>query len=106
MSSEFSQSSHQDLIALIAAIEQWFMPTEPELQEASLFFLMQQSNMSIAENFADSLQQSTACINRLSTAAAETAATNLDQCKQDVITLLSNLSRGAGSLQVVLPNLD
>jgi len=106
MSSEFSQSSHQDLTALIAAIGQWFMPTEPELQEASLFFLMQQSNMSIAENFADSLQQSTACIGRLRTATAEAASTNLDQCKQDVITLLSNLSRGAGSLQVVLPNLD
>lgn len=106
MSSEFSQSSHQDLIALIAAIQHWFMPAEPELQEASLFFLMQQSNMSIAEDFSDSLQQSTACIGRLSKAAAETAAINIDQCKQDVITLLSNLSRGAGSLQVVLPNLD
>lgn len=106
MSSEFSQSSHQDLIALIAAIGQWFMPAEPELQEASLFFLMQQSDVSIAEDFADSLQQSNACIGRMSIAASDKAAANLDQCKQDVITLLSNLTRAAGSLQVDLPNLD
>lgn len=106
MSSEFSQSSHQDLIALIAAIGKWFMPAEPELQEASLFFLMQQSDVSIAEDFADSLQQSTACIGRMSIAASDKAAANLDQCKQDVITLLSNLTRAAGSLQVDLPNLD
>lgn len=106
MSSEFSQSSHQDLIALIAAIGQWFMPAESELQEASLFFLMQQSDVSIAEDFADSLQQSNACIGRMSIAASDKAAANLDQCKQDVITLLSNLTRAAGSLQVDLPNLD
>lgn len=100
-SSEFSQTSRDDLSALLAGIERWFMPAEPELQEASLFFLMQQADSEVADNFSTSLQQSTTCINKITTKSSD-----IDQCKQDTISLLSNLRRAATSLMVELPSLD
>lgn len=100
-SSEFSQTSRDDLAALLAGIKYWFMPAEPELQEASLFFLMQQANPEIADDFSTSLQQSTTCINKMTTKSSD-----INQCKQDTISLLSNLRRAAASLLVELPNLD
>jgi putative iron-regulated protein len=101
ISSEFSQTSNADLLALLAGLEHWFMPVEEESQEASLFFLMQQADPKIAEDFSASLQQSTACISEMTTVPTE-----IDQCKQDIISLLSNLRRAAKSLLVELPSLD
>lgn len=101
ISSEFSQTSNADLLALLAGLEQWFIPVDAELQEASLFFLMQQADSKVAEDFSASLQQSTACIRNMTTVPAE-----IDQCKQDIITLLSNLRNAAKSLLVELPSLD
>ena len=100
-SSEFSKTSNADLLALLAGLERWFMPAEAELQEASLFFLIQQADPEVADNFSTSLQQTTACINKMTTEPS-----NIDQCKQDTITLLSNLRRAAISLSVELPSLD
>lgn len=100
-SSEFSQTSTDDISALLTGISRWFIPQEAELQEASLFFLMQQADSSIAEDFSTSLQQSTTCINTMTTQPSE-----ISQCKQDIITLLSNLRRAAKTLLVELPSLD
>lgn len=100
-SSEFSQSSGQDLIALFNSIERWFMPTETEQQETSLLFLMQQADEQVADDFVQALQQSKTCINKMLTKASD-----IDQCKQDTISLLSNLRRAAKSLKVELPALD
>ena len=101
ISSEFSQSNNADLLALLAGIEQWFMPEDPEQQEASLYFLMQQADPKIAENFLAALQQSKTCINKMTT-----EPTDIDQCKQDTISLLSSLRHAATSLAVDLPSLD
>jgi putative iron-regulated protein len=101
ISSEFSQSSHQDLLVLFNSIERWFMPSDTEQQEASLLFLMQQADNQVAEGFVQALQQSKTCINKMLT-----KATDIDQCKQDTISLLSNLRRAAKSLKVELPALD
>lgn len=100
-SSEFSQTSHDDLLALLAGLEQWFMPAEAEQQEASLFFLMQQADSTVADEFSASLQQTTACIKKMTT-----EPTDIDQCKQDTIHLLSNLRNAATALSVELPSLD
>lgn len=101
ISSEFSQTSSADLIALLTGMEHWFMPAEAELQEASLFFLMQQADPEVATTFATSLQQSKTCINNMATNAS-----TIDQCKQDTISLLSSLRHAAKSLAVELPALD
>lgn len=100
-SSEFSQSSGQDILALLASIERWFLPQETEFQEASLLFLMQQADPTVADEFVQALQQSKTCINKMLT-----KATDIDQCKQDTISLLSSLRRNAKSLMVELPALD
>lgn len=101
ISSEFSKTSKSDLSALLSGIESWFMPAEAEQQEASLHFLMQQSNTLTAEEFASALQQSQACINNMST-----EINDINQCKQETINLLSSLRRAAKSLAVELPDLD
>jgi putative iron-regulated protein len=100
-SSEFSQTSNADLLALLAGLQQWFMPAENELQEASLFFLMQQADPKVADDFSTALQTSTACIEKMTSEPA-----NIDQCKQDTIGLLSSLQDAALSLSVALPRLD
>jgi len=101
ISSEFSQSSQQDLLAVISGLESWFIPTDTEQQEASLLFLMQQANKEQADAFATSLQQTKTCINKMTTDPKD-----IDQCKQDTIQLLSDLRRTATSLKVKLPDLD
>jgi putative iron-regulated protein len=97
-SSKFSQTSNADLLALLVGLQQWFMPMEAELQEASLFFLIQQADPKIADNFSTALQTSTACIKKMTSEPA-----NIDQCKQDTIGLLSSLQDAALSLSVELP---
>lgn len=101
ISSEFSQTSKDDLFALLTGIDNWFMPLETEQQEASLYFLMQQSDSVVAEEFVAALQQSKTCINKMTTEIAD-----INQCKQDTIGLLSSLRRAAKSLSVQLPDLD
>jgi putative iron-regulated protein len=100
-SSEFSQTSNADLLALLAGLQQWFMPMDPELQEASLFFLMQQADPKVADDFSTALQTSTACIEKMTSEPA-----NIEQCKQDTIGILSSLQAAALSLLVELPSLD
>jgi putative iron-regulated protein len=100
-SSEFSQTSNADLLALLAGLQQWFMPIEAELEEASLFFLMQQADTQVADDFSTALQTSTTCIEKMTSEPAD-----IDQCKQDTIALLSSLQSAALSLSVELPNLD
>jgi putative iron-regulated protein len=101
ISSEFSQTSNADLLALLAGLQQWFMPAEAELQEASLFFLIQQADTKIADDFSTALQKSKACIEKMTSEPS-----NIDQCKQDTIGLLSSLKAAAISLSVELPSLD
>ena len=100
-SSEFSQTSRADLLALLAGLEHWFMPKETELQAASLFFLMQQADTTVADEFSAALQKSITCIKKMTTGPL-----NIDQCKQDTIGLLSSLRNAASALLVELPNLD
>jgi putative iron-regulated protein len=100
-SSEFSQTSNADLLALLAGLQQWFMPMEAELQEASLFFLIQQADSKVADNFSTALQTSTACIRKMTLEPAD-----IDQCKQDTISLLSSVQDAAASLLVELPSLN
>jgi putative iron-regulated protein len=100
-SSEFSQTSRADLLALLAGLEHWFMPAETELQAASLFFLMQQADTAVADEFSAALQKSTSCIKKMTTEPAD-----IDQCRQDTIGLLSSLRRAAVTLLVELPDLD
>lgn len=100
-SSQFSQSNHADILAVLSGIEQWFIPQDPEQQEASLYFLIQQADQKIADNFFMALQQSKTCINKMTTEPAD-----IDQCKQDTIGLLSHLRHAAKSLAVNLPSLD
>ena len=100
-SSEFSQTSQADLAALLLGIEQWFVPKDTEQQEASLYFLMQQANDQVAGEFLAGLQKSQSCINKMTTEIS-----TVNQCKQDIIGLLSSLRRAATSLAVTLPDLD
>lgn len=100
-SSEFSNSSSQDLLALIGGLEVWYFPKEEDLQEASLGFLMEQADKDIAAEFIQSLTSTKACIESMTTTPK-----GHDQCKQDTIGLLSNLRRAASSLNVILPTLD
>lgn len=105
-SSEFSQSSHLDLLALLVGIERWFMPLEAELQETSLLFLIQQANQQVADDFAQSLQQSKACFTEMSEEATYNDPAAIEQCKQDTIQLLSHLRLAAKVLEVKIPALD
>jgi putative iron-regulated protein len=100
-SSEFSQTSRADLLALLAGLERWFMPVETELQAASLFFLMQQADTTVADEFSAALQKNITCIKKMTTEPL-----NIDQCKQDTIGLLSSLRSAASALLVELPSLD
>jgi putative iron-regulated protein len=100
-SSEFSQTSNADLLALLLGLQQWFMPMAAELQEASLFFLIQQADPKVADNFSTALQTSTACIEKMTPEPAD-----IDRCKQDTIRLLSRVRDAAVSLSVELPSLN
>jgi putative iron-regulated protein len=100
-SSEFSQTNNADLLALLVGLQQWFMPMEAELQEASLFFLLQQADPKVADDFSTALQTSTACIEKMTREPAD-----IDQCKQDTIRLLSSVQDAAVSLLVELPGLN
>ena len=100
-SSEFSNSSPQDILALLTGLESWYWPKEEDQQEASLGFLMQQADEKIAADFQQSLITSKKCIANMTASDDE-----INQCKQDTISLLSNLRRAANSLNVVLPALD
>ena len=100
-SSEFSNSSQQDLLALLMGLESWYLPKDEEQQEASLGFMMQQADSQIATDFIQSLATTKSCIEKMTDKASD-----IDQCKQDTITLLSNLRRSANSLNVDLPALD
>jgi putative iron-regulated protein len=100
-SSEFSNSSQQNLLALITGLELWYLPKDEDQQEASLGFLMQQADAEIAENFIQSLVTTKACIESMTSNPDD-----IDQCKQDTISLLSNLRNAAISLNVTLPKLD
>ncbi len=100
-SSGFSNSSQQDLLALLTGLELWYLPKDEDQQEASLGFLMQQADAKIAEDFIQSLTTSMVCIEKMTNNHDD-----IDQCKQDTISLLSNLRRAAISLNVTLPALD
>lgn len=101
MSSEFSNTSQQDLLALLVGLESWYFPEDTDLQEASLGFLMQQADASIAADFIQSLATNKKCIQEMT---LEMDSINL--CKQETINLLSNLRRSATSLNIELPALD
>lgn len=100
-SSEFSDSSQQDLLALLTGLELWYFPKDEDQQEASLGFLMQQADAKIAEDFIQSLTTSITCIEKMTL-----SHDNIAQCRQDTISVLSNLRRAAISLNVALPKLD
>jgi putative iron-regulated protein len=101
ISSEFSNSSQLDLLALLVGLESWYLPKGKEQQESSLEFLMQQADNQIAADFSQSLTTSKECVERMTSKIEE-----VNQCKQDTISLLSNLRRIAISLNVELPALD
>jgi putative iron-regulated protein len=100
-SSEFSNGSQQDLLALLTGLELWYFPKDEDQQEASLGFLMQQADAKIAEDFIQSLTTSMTCIEKMTNNHDD-----IGQCKQDTISVLSNLRRAAISLNVTLPKLD
>jgi len=62
---------------------------------------MQQADEKIAADFLQSLITSKKCIANMTASDDE-----INQCKQDTISLLSNLRRAANSLNVALPALD
>ena len=101
ISSEFSDSSQQDILALLTGLESWYLPKEQDQQEASLGFLMQQADSKIAESFIQSLASSKNCIKKMTSKLED-----INQCKQATIGLLSNLRRAAVTLNVQLPALD
>ena len=100
-SSEFSNTSKQDILALLIGLESWYLPKDTDQQETSLGFLMQQADAQIAADFAQSLTASKKCVN-----AMTSDVENISLCKQETINLLSNLRRSATSLNVELPDLD
>lgn len=100
-SSEFSQTSRNDIIAILNGLERWFLPEDEELQEASLLFLIQQANNQVATKFINSFNQVKNCLETMSI-----EANSIDQCKQDTIQLLSDLQRSADALRVNLPPLN
>lgn len=101
VSSEFSKTSQQDILSLLVGLESWYLPTEKDQQEASLGLLMQQADAQIAADFIQSLTTSKKCIEEMT---SEMVSINL--CKQETISLLSNLRRSAASLNIELPALD
>ena len=101
VSSEFSNTSQQDILALLVGLESWYLPKENDQQEASLGFLMQQADAKIAADFIQSLATSKKCIKEMT---SEMDSINL--CKQETISLLSSLRRSAASLNIELPALD
>lgn len=118
-SSEFSHSSHDDLLALLSGLESWFkaetfsllenpmsegvqIEEPPKKEKASyLYTLIKQSDENTASALAAALKQTRTCIQQ-----HKNAQSNLDQCKQDTIQLLSHLRRAAKVLAVNLPALD
>ncbi|MBL4799075.1 MAG: hypothetical protein JKY50_16810 [Oleispira sp.] len=101
VSSEFSNSSQQDLLALLSGLESWYLPKGEEQQKASLGFLMQQADNQIASDFIQSLTSSKKCIAKMTSKIED-----INQCKQDTISLLSDLRRSAISLGINLPELN
>lgn len=101
ISSEFSQTSIDDISALLSGIERWFMPAEEDLQEASLLFLLQQTDNQVATEFIRTLKQLKACLKTMSA-----DDNSIDQCKQDTIQLLAVLRKSANALMVNLPSLN
>ena len=101
ISSEFSNSSQQDILALLTGLESWYLPQEEDQQEASLGFLMQQADNQIAQDFILSLITTKSCIKEMTSKIDD-----INRCKQDTINLLSNLRRSAVSLNIELPALD
>lgn len=101
ISSAFSDSSQQDLLALLTGLESWYFPTAEDQQETSLDFLMQQADSLVATDFAQSLATSKKCIEEMTSKTED-----INQCKQDTISLLANLRRSAVSLGIDLPALD
>lgn len=101
ISSEFSNSSQQDMHALLTGLESWYLPKEKDQQEASLGLLMQQADDQIAQDFIESLITSKKCIKEMTSEIDD-----INRCKQDTINLLSNLRRSAVSLNIELPALD
>lgn len=101
ISSEFSQTSREDIIAVLNGLESWFMPEEEGLQEASLLFLIQQADNQAATQFVESFNQVKNCLKTMSA-----ADNSIDQCKQATIQLLSELQHSADALNVNLPPLN
>ena len=135
-SSEFSHSSHEDLLALLSGLESWFKAEPINLLENSvseedsatvhskrtkseqaegvqieeqprkkkvsyLYTLIKQKDEHTARKLVAALKQTRTCMQTISAARS-----NLDQCKQDTIQLLSHLRRAAKVLTVNLPALD
>lgn len=149
MSSEFSDSSRQDLLALLAGFDGWFMPefeeARPEeerfegvslegvslegkgsekesakkesissltstevvekpasrIADISLLSLIQQADKKHAASFSSALQTTKDCVHTMTAAPSD-----IDQCKQETIQLLSSLRYAAKALAVNLPALD
>jgi putative iron-regulated protein len=101
ISSTFSDSSQQDLLALLTGLESWYFPAKEDQQEASLNFLMQQADSLVANDFAQSLVTSKKCIEEMTSKTED-----INRCKQETISLLANLRRSAVSLGIDLPALD
>jgi putative iron-regulated protein len=101
ISSEFSQTSIDDISALLSGLERWFMPIEADQQEASLLFLLQQTDNLVAPEFTKALKQLKGCLKMMSADDK-----SIDQCKQDTIQLLAALRNSANALMVNLPSLN
>lgn len=102
-SSEFSASSARDIEMLLHGLQLWFNPEDDGLQEGSLMFLMEQASAAKAGAFMQQLEQSQQC---LATLNSDPEKAKVEQCKQQVIGLLSALQNNASSLRVALPALD
>lgn len=98
ISSEFSQTSADDISALLNGLELWFMPSEENSQEASFIFLLQQADQQVATHFIDDFKQLKDCLKLMS---AEEKS--IEQCKQDTLQLLAILRQSAAALTVNLP---
>lgn len=101
ISSEFSNTSSADMIALLEGIELWFMPIEEEQQEASLLFLLQQADTEVATKLVAAINKTKACL-----VVMTSQVESIEQCKQDSIHLLSSLRNSAEAMAVILPALD
>lgn len=102
--SKFSHRHHDDLLALLAGFEHWFMPASSEdlTKHPNIFSVIQQVNKPLSTTFAKALLKSKTCIQSISAGASHT----IDQCKQDTIQLLSQLRHVAKALSINLPALD